>query len=182
VRKLIPAVALIAAVLFAASMLGVAVAEAPTSTPLRTVSVEGIANAPVAQTANAAAATAVYREAMASAIADGQSKAAFLAEKTGTTLGSVQSVTEGGGYIWCRGGTEQESAEYEGEQPDFGAGQERGVALPEAAASTPSSSSVPRQKAPVVKKRKKVKRPVAKKAAAGSCTLTAQVSLIYTIN
>ncbi len=180
-RKLIPAVVLIAAVLFAASMLGVAVAEAPTSTPLRTVSVEGIANAPVAQTASAAAATAVYREAMASAIADGQSKATFLAEKTGATLGSVQSVTEGGGYIWCRGGTEQESAEYEGEQPDFGAGQERGyVAAPEAAAT--AAPSVPKQKAPVVKKRKKAKRPVAKKATAGSCALTAQVSLIYTIN
>ncbi|HXM87704.1 MAG TPA: hypothetical protein VN889_08715 [Solirubrobacteraceae bacterium] len=180
-RKLIPAVVLIAAALFAASMLGVAVAEAPTSTPLRTVSVEGIANAPVAQTASAAEATAVYREAMASAITDGQSKATFLAEKTGTTLGSVQSVTEGGGYIWCRGGTEQESAEYEGEQPDFGAGQERGyVAAPEAAAT--ATPSVPKQKAPVVKKRKKAKRPVAKKAAAGSCALTAQVSLIYTIN
>ena len=170
---------MIAAVLFAASMLGVAVAEAPTSTPLRTVSVEGIANVPVAQTADAAAATAVYREAMASAITDGQSKAAFLAEKTGSTLGPVQNVTESGGYIWCRGGTEQESAEYEGEQPDFGSGQERGVALPEAAAT--AAPSVPRQKAPVVKKRKKAKHPVAKKAAVGSCALTAQVSLIYTI-
>jgi hypothetical protein len=178
-RKLIPAVVVIAAVLFAASMLGVAVAEAPTSAPLRTVSVEGIANVPVAQTANAAAATAVYREAMASAITDGQSKAAFLAEKTGATLGPVQNVTESGGYIWCRGGTEQEGVEYEGEQPDFGSGQERGVAVPEAAAT--AAPSVPRQKAPVVKKRKKAKRPVAKKAAAGSCTLTAQVSLIYTI-
>jgi hypothetical protein len=171
-----------AAVLFAASMLGVAVAEAPTSTPLRTVSVEGIANVPIAQTANAAAATAVYREGMASAVVDGQSKAAFLAEKTASTLGPVQSVTESGGYIWCRGGTEDEGVEYEGEQPDFGSGQERGfTAAPEAAASAPSSS-VPRQKAPVVKKRKKAKRPVAKKATAGSCVLTAQVSLVYTIN
>jgi uncharacterized protein YggE len=170
-----------AAVLFAASMLGVAVAEAPTSTPLRTVSVEGIANVPIGQTANAAAATAVYREGMASAVTDGQSKATFLAEKTGSTLGPVQSVTESGGYIWCRGGSEGEGAEYEGEQPDFGSGQERSVAVaPEAAASAPSS--VPRQKAPVVKKRKKAKHPVAKKATAGSCTLTAQVSLVYTIN
>jgi hypothetical protein len=181
VRKLIPAVVVSAAVLFAASMLGVAVAEAPTSTPLRTVSVEGIANMPITQTANAAAATAVYREGMASAITDGQSKATFLAEKTGATLGPVQNVTENGGYIWCRGSSEGEDVEYEGEQPDFGSGQERGVATPEAAASTPSSS-VPRQKAPVVKKRKKVKHPVAKKATVGSCTLTAQVSLIYTIN
>jgi hypothetical protein len=180
VRKLIPAIVAVAAVLFAASMLGVAVAEAPTSTPLRTVSVEGIANVPVAQKANAAAATAVYREGMASAITDGQSKATFLAEKTGTTLGSVQSVTESGGYIWCRGGTETEGVEYEGEQPDFGSGQERGIAVPEAAAT--AAPSVPKQKAPVVKRRKKAKRPVAKKAAAGSCTLTAQVSLIYTIN
>jgi hypothetical protein len=181
VGKLIPAVVVTAAVLFAASMLGVAVAEAPTSTPLRTVSVEGIANTPIAQTANAAAATGVYREATASAITDGQSKATFLAEKTGATLGPVQNVTESGGYIWCRGGSEQEGVEYEGEQPDFGAGQERGyVAAPEAAAT--ASPSVPKQKAPVVKKRKKLKHPVAKKAAAGSCTLTAQVSLVYTIN
>jgi hypothetical protein len=180
VRKLIPAIVAVAAVLFAASTLGVAVAEAPTSTPLRTVSVEGIANVPIAQTASAAAATAVYREGMASAITDGQSKATFLAEKTGSTLGPVQNVTESGGYIWCRGGTETEGVEYEGEQPDFGSGQERGVAVPEAAASTPSSS-VPKQKAPV-KKHKKVKHPIAKKAAAGSCVLTAQVSLIYTIN
>ncbi|HEX4483866.1 MAG TPA: hypothetical protein VH081_08765 [Solirubrobacteraceae bacterium] len=162
-------------------MLGVAVAEAPTSTPLRTVSVEGIANVPIAQTASAAAATAVYREGMASAVVDGQSKAAFLAEKTASTLGPVQSVTESGGYIWCRGGTEDEGVEYEGEQPDFGSGQERSVGVaPEAAASAPSG--VPRQKAPVVKKRKTVKHPTAKKAAAGSCTLTAQVSLVYAIN
>jgi Protein of unknown function (DUF541) len=180
VSKLIPAVVVTAAVLFAASMLGVAVAEAPTSTPLRTVSVEGIANTPIAQTANAAAATAVYREAMASAVTDGQSKAAFLVEKAGATLGPVQNVTESGGYIWCRGGTEQESAEYEGEQPDFGAGQERGFATPESAAA--AAPSVTKQKAPVVRKRKKVKHPVAKQAAVGSCTLTAQVSLIYTIN
>jgi hypothetical protein len=180
-RKLIPAVVVTAAVLFAASMLGVAVAEAPTSTPLRTVSVEGIANVPIAQTANAAAATAVYREGIASAVVDGQSKATFLAEKTASTLGPVQSIIESGGYIWCRGGSEDEGVEYEGEQPDFGSGQERGfTAAPEAAASAPSS--VPRQKAPVVKKRKKAKRPVAKKAAAGSCVLTAQVSLVYTIN
>jgi uncharacterized protein YggE len=171
-------------VLFAASMLGVAVAEAPTASSLRTVSVEGIANVPIAQSANAASATSVYREGMAAAVADGQSKAAFLAEKAGATLGAVQSVTESGGYIWCRGSSESEDAEYEGEQPDFGAGQERGVAVPDAAASTPSVS-VPQQKAPTVTKRrsrKRVKHPTATKAAAGTCKLTAQVSLLYTIN
>jgi hypothetical protein len=182
VRKLVPAIVVVAAVLFAASMLGVAVAEAPTSTPLRTVSVEGIANVPIPQTASAAAATAVYREGMASAVTDGQSKATFLAEKTASTLGPVQNVTESGGYIWCRGSSEGEGVEYEGEQPDFGSGEERGIlAAPEAAASTPSSGSVPKQKA-AVKKRKKVKHPVAKKATVGSCVLTAQVSLVYTIN
>jgi hypothetical protein len=181
VRKLIPAIVAVAAVLFAASMLGVAVAEAPTSTPLRTVSVEGIANVPIAQTASAAAATAVYREGMASAVTDGQSKATFLAEKTASTLGPVQNVTESGGYIWCRGSSEGEDVEYEGEQPDFGSGQERSYA------STPESatSAAPKQKAPVVRskrKHKKVKHPVAKKATSGSCVLTAQVSLVYTIN
>jgi hypothetical protein len=60
----------------AANMLGVAVAEAPTGTPLRTISVQGTATLPIGQGDNAAAATAVYREGMAGAVTDGQSKAA----------------------------------------------------------------------------------------------------------
>jgi hypothetical protein len=158
-------------------MLGVAVAEAPTGTPLRTVSVQGTATVPIGQGDSGAAATAVYREGMASAVADGQSKAAFLAGKLSATLGAVQSVGEGGGYINCTGGPEGGYAEYEGEQPDFGtAPRSFGVAAPQAAA----SKGAP---APQVSHRPKVKhrRPTAKKAAAVSCNLTAQVSVIYAI-
>ena len=55
--------------------------------PSRTVSVEGVATVPIAQNANLAAATSVYRQGMAAAVADGQSKAEFLASKAGATLG-----------------------------------------------------------------------------------------------
>jgi uncharacterized protein YggE len=158
--------AAIAAVL-ATNTLGAAVAEAPTGTPVRTVSVEGVASVPIGQFDNAAAATAVYRSAMAAAVADGQSKASFLASKVGAALGATQNVTEGGGYVSCTGGGASGYAEYEGEQPDFGSG-------PEAAAHPLSGAARP---APT--KRPARKRARAKRATAGSCTLTAQVSLVY---
>ena len=172
------------ATLYAASMLGVAVAEAPTSTPLRTVGVEGVASVPVGQTANSTSATAAYREAMAAAVSDGQGKATFLAEKTGATLGPVQSVGEAGGEIFCLGANEAD--EYEGEQPDFGYAQQlAGASTPEVASSAPSTSS-----RPTVRKvgkrskqgRKKHKRPTAKKATAASCKLSAQVALVYALS
>ncbi len=163
--------------LFAANMLGTAVAEAPTGSPLRTISVQGIANLPVGQHDGAAAATAVYRESMASAVADGQSKAEFLAGKVGATLGSVQSVVEDGGYIACSGGTESSYAEYEGEQPDFGSGPQPGFTAP-AAAPAKAPSATQRAKP----RRAKPKHPVAKKATSASCTLAAQISLVYTIS
>ena len=125
-KRAIAVMIAIAAGLFAANMLGVAVAEAPTGTPLRTVSVQGTATVPIGQSASAAAATAVYREGMAGAVADGQSKAAFLAGKLSATLGAVQSVAEAGGYINCTGGPEGGYAEYEGEQPDFGYAPQQG--------------------------------------------------------
>lgn len=162
-------------------MLGVAVAEAPTATPLRTVSVEGVAKQPIAQNANAASATSVYREAAAAAVGDGQAKAGFLAGKLGATLGQVQSIVEGGGYIDCRSG-ESEYAGYEGEEPDFGTTSAPGVV---AGAAAPSSATAPRptiQRATPPHRKKKRKRPTAKKATAASCTLTAEVSLVYTIN
>jgi hypothetical protein len=81
-----------AAGLVAANMLGVAAAEAPTGIPVRTVSVQGVATVPVGQSANVAVATAAYRQGMAGAVADGQSKAEFLASKAGAMLGSVQSI------------------------------------------------------------------------------------------
>jgi len=90
-RSAIAATLAVAAGLVAVNMLGVASAEAPTTaTPLRSVSVEGVATVPIAQNANLAAATAVYRQAMANAMADGQSKAEFLAGKAAGTLGSVR--------------------------------------------------------------------------------------------
>jgi hypothetical protein len=162
----------VAAVLFAASMLGVAVAEAPTGTPLRTIAVQGVANVPIGQNDNVQAATAVYREAMAAAVGDGQSKASFLAGKVTASLGPVQTVTEEGGYIACRGGGETGYAEYEGEQPDFGSPPRPSVV---AGVAAPAARPVQRVK------RRKRKSPAAHKATAGTCTLTAQVSLVYTI-
>jgi hypothetical protein len=176
VKRALTATVAVAAVLFAASMIGVAVAEAPTVTPPRTVAVQGVANLPIGQADDAQAATAVYREAMAAAVLDGQGKASFLAGKVGATLGAVQSVVEDGGYIWCRGGGESGYAEYEGEQPDFGSGPRPGIvagaAVPERA---PPVRPTPRRR------RRRHRAPAARKASAASCTLTAQVSLAYAI-
>lgn len=176
----IAAIAGAAAALVASSMLGVAAAEAPTTTSLRTVSVEGVASEPLAQGANAASATAVYRQAMAAAVADGQAKAEFLAQKVGATVGVAQSVAEGGGGISCTGGGESGYVQYEGEQPDFGYGQPVGgiaaPAAPAVAGAPSSTSSKPRPR-----KKKKHRTTPAVKAAATSCTLNTQVSLIYTL-
>lgn len=179
-KRAIAATITVAAGFFAANMLGVAVAEAPTGTPLRTISVQGTATLPIGQGDNAAAATAVYREGMADAVTDGQSKAAFLASKLGATLGAVQSVVEGGGYINCTGGPESGYAEYEGEQPDFGSAAQPRIVAPAASAAPPNAASGVTHRARP--KRAKRKHPTAKKAAATSCTLTAQVSLVYTIS
>jgi hypothetical protein len=160
-----------------ANMLGVAAAEAPTTaTPTPTVSVEGVATVPIAQDASLAAATAAYREGMAAAVADGHTKAEFLSGKAGTTLGSVQSIVEGGGYIGCRGYGEEESgyAQYQGEQPDFGSAES--VSPVRAAAAKPATPVRPK-----IKKKKK-KGPSAGKAAATTCTLSTQVSLVYAIS
>jgi hypothetical protein len=165
----------VAAGLVVANMLGVAAAEAPTTTPIRTVSVEGVATVPIAQEANRATATAVYREGMAAAMVDGQSKAEFLTAKAGGTLGSVQSIAEGGGYINCTGSEESSYVEYKGEQPDFGSSAASVTPLQAAAA-----PAVGRASKPPAKHRKK--HPTAKKASAAGCTLSTQVSLAYVIN
>jgi hypothetical protein len=178
-KRTIAAIPAAALGLLAANMLGVASAEAPTGVPTRTVSVQGTANVPVAQGASAAVATAAYRQGMAAAVADGQSKAEFLTSKVGATLGSVQSIAEGGGYIQCTSSEESGYAGYEGEQPDFGSGAisvasgglSQGVAAPAAA---------PTVRKPTVKHHKR-KNLSAKKAAAASCALTADVSLLYLI-
>jgi hypothetical protein len=170
-----------AVTLLAVSLLGVAAAEAPTgAVAVRTLSVEGTGTLPLPTSSSAAVATAVYREAAAKAIADGQAKAAFLAGKSGVTPGVIDSLVEDGGYIECSNSSGSGYAEYEGEQPDFGNGSRAQVsgAVPLSAAAAPATG------APTVSHRPKVRRkhPTAKKAAAASCNLTANVSLIYAIS
>jgi hypothetical protein len=173
-------VAVAAAVaLVASASLGAAAAEAPTTAAVRTISVGGVAVVPIAQSATEAAATAAYRQAMAAAVNDGQSKAQFLAEKTGVALGPVQAVAEGGGSISCTGGDESNGyAEYEGAQPDFSSGAVTPPIVAGAVAPRPAT------RAPSVRPRTNRKRrhtTHAKAAVAGTCKLSAQVSLVYTI-
>jgi hypothetical protein len=145
------------------------------SPPPRTVSVQGVASAPLDPAASAATATAAYRQAMAGAIGDGQAKAQFLAEKTSATLGAVQSIGEGGGYIEC-----PEGEEYQGAQPDFGYGSPvyAGTVAPAAAGRAPAIHKAPATR-PHLQHRK---RHSAKKAAAESCALHTQVALVYQLS
>jgi len=189
-RGAIAATLAVTAGLVLANMLGVAAAEAPTTTtpttttpaptPVRTVSVDGVASEPIAPDASLAQATLVYREAMAAAVADGQNKAEFLASRTAVTLGGVQNVAEGGGSIQCSGG-ESEYSEYQGEQPDFGSSSVSvaPVAAPLAAARPEKSSHKPAAKRP---KKKSKKKPAAKAAAATACTLRTDVMLVYAVS
>ncbi|HST34660.1 MAG TPA: hypothetical protein VLJ80_14195 [Solirubrobacteraceae bacterium] len=167
------------AALVIANMIGTAVAEAPTTTTLRTVSVEGIGTQPIAQNADAATATGVYRQAMAAAVLDGQSKAEFLTGKVGATLGAAQTVTEDGGGIECSSGGEEGWESYKGEEPDFGSARNAGQVLSSTAAPPAASSPSSAVKRTSAKRHRKHKRPVAKKATAAGCKLTAQVSLAY---
>ena len=108
---------------------------------------------------------------MAAAITDGQAKAQFLAEKTGATLGQVQSIAEGGGYIECPTGVE-----YEGAQPDFGSA--RGEVFAATSAPAARGTATPTiHKATA--KGKHHKRHSARKSAAEGCTLSTQVTLVY---
>ncbi len=178
-RIVIPAAAVTAIALIAAGMLGVASAEAPTtSSPPPAVSVQGTATEPIEQSASSVTATTVYRQAMAAAITDGQAKAQFLASSAGVTLGAVQSIVENGGYIGCTGN----EIEYLGEQPDFGS---PGVGVSGVAVSPRAvTEAAPGVGKPTVNHAKKRKRkaPVAKRASVAGCTLSAQVSLTYTIS
>jgi len=144
---------------------------------VRTVSVQGVGTAPLAQGSSAASATADYRQAMAAAVSDGQNKAEFLAAKVGATLGVAQSVTEGGGSIECRG-EESTYTGYEGEQPDFGSSPTTVGPLRAAAAAPPAAPSSHKVKS----KHRKARHPSAKTAAASTCTLSAQVSLVYALD
>ncbi len=167
-RSAVAATLAVAVGLFAANMLGVAVAEAPTTTPTRTISVQGVAALPIGQSDGAAAATSVYREAMAAAVTDGQGKVTFLASKVGATAGEVQSVVEDGGYIQCTAPGESEYAQYEGEEPDFGSAPRPGVATPEAAAApaSPTVGATVHKAKP--KRRRSARRPNARSRAAAS--------------
>jgi uncharacterized protein YggE len=179
VKRILAVVLAVVAALFAANMLGVAVAEAPTATPLRTISVEGVATVPIGQLDKLAEATATYREGQAAAVADAQGKAAFLAGKIGGSVATVQSVVEDGGYINCTASGETEYAEYEGEEPDFGSAPQPNVgAVVPLSASAPATGAAP---AKAKLKHRKRKHTTAKKAAAGTCKLKAQVAVIYAI-
>jgi hypothetical protein len=180
-RLVIPAATVTTVSLIAAGMLGVASAEAPTTTaPPPTVSVQGVATEPIEQTASAATATAVYRQGMADAISDGQEKAQFLASKAGVTVGAVQSIVEGGGYIGCTSSEESSNDEYQGAQPDFGS---PGVAAPVPAVNTPRgvTEASPVVRKPAAKHKQKRKKPSARQASATTCTLSTQVSLVYAL-
>jgi Protein of unknown function (DUF541) len=163
--------------LLAVGVLGVASAETTSSSsnppPVRTVSVDGIASAPVSSTATTTTATGVYREAMAAAIADGKEKAQFLAEKAGASLGAVQDITEGGGYVTC-----PEEEEYTGGEPDFGSGGGGYVSTP-LIASRAAPGAVDKKAS---KHRKKHKKRSAKAASIEPCSISTDVSLVYELS
>jgi hypothetical protein len=172
-RGVILTIVAVATGLLVVNMLGIASAEAPTGSTAaapRTVGVQGVATVPLEQGASAATATGVYRQAMADAIADGHSKAEYLASKVGVALGGVQSVTEGGGSIGCKD-DESQYVTYEGEQPDFGHPQPTAVYAAAPAVRSKLNSSAKRRKAS------------AKRASVTgtTCTLASQVSLVYLI-
>jgi hypothetical protein len=161
--------------LAAVGVLGVASAEGPstTTTPQRTVSVQGVATESIDQRASAATAHAVYHQGLVDAVADGLSKAELLAGKVGASLGSAQSVVENGGYISCVGPGESGSAEYEGAQPDFGS---TGISV----ASAPGvARPLASPRSPAVRRRRGHKAPGARTASGGTCVLSTQVSLVY---
>jgi hypothetical protein len=178
--------------LIVAGLLGVASAEAPTTTtPPPTVTVQGVAIEPIEQSASSATATAVYRQGMADSITDGQAKAQFLASKAGVTLGSVQSILEGGGYIGCTSSEESSNDEYQGAQPDFGS-PGTGTSTPVFNTPRATNKATPGVRKPAAKhsKKKKSKKTSAKQAgattnattaSATTCTLSTQVSLTYTL-
>lgn len=176
---ILTAVPLCAAAAVAAGMLGVASGEGPTGTATpRTLGVQGVGTLPIGARDDVATATASYREGAAKALADAQAKASFLASKAGVTITAVQSLAEEGGYIECSSPT-SEYASYEGAQPDFGYASVPSV-VGAAGAAAPAAQGAPARQVshrPKVKK----KRPAAKKAAATSCNLTAQVSVVYAL-
>lgn len=139
---------------------------------VRSVSVEGVALVPIDGTADASTADGTYRKALAEAVTDGRSKAQLLAEKTGSSVGAIQTVTEGDGSIECQEG------EYEGVLPDFGQGGAV-FATPGAAAVSPNRAVAKHKSAPGRARRK---RREAKKADVTGCMLSAHVGLVYELS
>ena len=185
-RKRLLIVAVLA-VVAAAVVLGVASAEGPAgSSASRSVDVEGVGVVPIPSNATAAQATAVYREGQAKALADGQTKAQFIAEKEGVALGVPVTTVEDGGSIECSGWVEGEGysryVPYEGEQPDFGVAR---LASSGSGAAPPAVMGAASQGAPSVAHRPKGKhrRHTAKKAATSTpgCNLTAELTLAYAL-
>lgn len=171
-----------AAVLFMAACLGGASEAYATETPPMTVSVEGVADVAIPQTASQAQADAAYRQALAAAITDGHEKAEFLATATGAKVGAIDQIAERGGSIACELPAEEgpltEYVQYKGAQPDFGSieASELTYAVAPLAASVSASTKTTH---PKKKHKRKVK---AKKAAeAVRCTLSAQVGLSYAL-
>jgi Protein of unknown function (DUF541) len=190
-RTAIAGTAVATVALAALSLVGVAYAETPASSSTsanpvsRTVSVQGVATVSLAQGANAATATAAYREAMAAAVTDAHEKAEFLAGKVGAALGAVESIAEAGGSISCTSGEEGGYAEYEGEQPDFGESTAvRFAAVPPEAASSPAG----RPHHHKLKHKRRHKKVVATHAAVTSgplaprCTLSTRVAVVYALS
>ena len=179
--------AVVLAVAVVAGALGIATGEGPAGAGLaRSVDVEGVGIVPIGMKATAAQATAVYREGQAKALADGQAKAQFIAEKEGVALGLPVTTVEDGGSIECSGWVEGEGysryVAYEGEQPDFG------YARLTSSGSAPAPAGVmgsAQKSAPRVSHRPKGKRKkhTAKKASvsAPSCNLTAELTLAYAL-
>jgi hypothetical protein len=167
------------AVLFMVGCLGGATEAHATEAPPPTVSVEGVANVPISQTANQAEADAAYRQGLTAAIGDGHDKAEFLAAQTGAKAGSVQQIIERGGSIECVRPAEEgpltEYTQYQGAEPDFGSVESSGSRFAVAPASTSHTVSTKTPKP----RRKKHKVKAKKAAVAVKCMLSTQVGLSY---
>jgi hypothetical protein len=169
-----------AAVLFVVGCLGGATEAYAAEAPPPTVSVEGVANVSISQTASQAEADAAYRQGLTAAIGDGHEKAEFLAAGTGAKVGSIQQIIERGGSIECMLPAEEgpltEYQQYKGAEPDFGSVESSGPRFAVAPASAPSTVST---KTPKPRKKKKHKVKAKKAAVAVRCTLSTQVVLSY---
>ncbi len=167
------------AVLCVGGCLGGATEAYAAEAPPATVSVEGVANVAISQTASQAEADAAYRRGLTAAIGDGREKAEFLAAGTGAKVGSIQQIIERGGSIECALPAEEgplsEYQQYKGAEPDFGSVESSGSRFVVAPESTPSAGSTKTPKP----KRKKHKAKAKKAAVAVRCTLSTQVALSY---